>query len=145
MQRKADAGVTREGGCNSNNRKHQDMAATQFKDWPGMASALLPAIRNLHKAQPEVMKSFREMGAAALGEGVLDAKTKELLAVAISVAIRCDPCVTYHVEGARKHGATREEIAETMGLAVYMGAGPSAMYAAQALEAFDQHSEAAPG
>jgi AhpD family alkylhydroperoxidase len=118
--------------------------ATQFKDWPGMAASLLPAIKNLHKGQPDVMKAFREMGVAAHGAGALDAKTKELLAVAISVAVRCDPCVTYHIEGARKHGATREEIAETLGLAVYMGAGPSAMYAAQALEAYDQHCENAP-
>lgn len=117
--------------------------ATEFKDWPGMAADLLPAIKNLHKGQPEVMKAFREMGAAAHAGGALDAKTKELLAVAISVAVRCDPCVTYHVRGAQEHGATREEIAETMGLAVYMGAGPSAMYAAQALEAYDQYAEKA--
>ena len=66
-----------------------------------------------------------------------------MLAVAISVAVRCDPCITYHVEGARKHGATREEICETLGLAIYMGAGPSAMYAAQALEAYDQYTDQA--
>lgn len=119
--------------------------ATGFKDWPSMAENLIPAIRELHKGTPGVMKSFREMGAAAHEGGALDAKTKELLAVAISVAVRCDPCIAYHVEGARKHGATREEIAETMGLAVYMGAGPSAMYAAQALEAYDQFTEKAAG
>lgn len=121
------------------------MSHTEFKDWPGMAANLLPAIRELHKGSPGVMKAFREMGAAAHAGGALDAKTKELLAVAISVAVRCDPCVTYHVEGARKHGASREEIAETLGLAVYMGAGPSAMYAAQALEAYDQYVDKAAG
>lgn len=119
------------------------MAHTEFKDWPAMAANLLPAIKELHKGAPGVMKAFREMGAAAHASGALDPKTKELLAVAISVAVRCDPCVTFHVEGARKHGATREEIAETLGLAVYMGAGPSAMYAAQALEAYDQYSDQA--
>lgn len=121
------------------------MANSNFKNWPEMATNLAPAVRELHKSAPAVMKAFREMGAAAHGEGALDAKTKELLAVAIAVALRCDPCITYHVEGARKHGASREEIAETMGLAVYMGAGPSAMYAAQALEAFDQYSDKAAG
>ena len=121
------------------------MAHTEFKDWPGIAADLLPAIRELHKASPDVMKAFREMGSAAHEGGALDAKTKELLAVAISVAMRCDPCITYHVEGARKKGATREEIAETMGLAIYMGAGPSAMYAAQALEAYDQYVDKAAG
>ena len=58
------------------------MPASHFKDWPGMATALLPAIKNLHKGQADVMKAFREMGAAAHGDGALDAKTKELLILA---------------------------------------------------------------
>jgi AhpD family alkylhydroperoxidase len=118
------------------------MAKSSFKDWPAMAKALNPAVGELHKSAPGAMKAFREMGAAALEAGALDSKTKELMAVAISVAVRCDPCVTYHVAAARKLGATRQEISETVALAVYMGAGPSAMYAAQALEAFDQWDEA---
>ncbi len=118
------------------------MANSNFKDWPGMAKAMNPAVAELHKAAPGAMKAFREMSAATLQPGVLDTKTKELMAVAISVAVRCDPCVTYHVSAARRAGATREEIAETVGLAIYMGAGPSAMYAAQALEAYDQWVEA---
>jgi len=117
------------------------MSHTTFKNWPQMAENLVPAIKELHRGSPGVMKAFREMGAAAHEGGALDAKTKELLAVAISVAVRCDPCITYHVEGARKKGASRDEIAEAMGLAVYMGAGPSAMYAAQALEAYDQYAD----
>ena len=117
------------------------MAKSNFKDWPGMAKALNPAVGELNKSAPVAMKAFHELGASALAAGALDTKTKELMAVAISVAVRCDPCVTYHVAAARKQGATREEIAETVGLAVYMGAGPSAMYAAQALEAFDQWDE----
>ncbi len=119
------------------------MAKSNFKDWPGMAKSLNPAVGELHKTAPGAMKAFHDLGTAALEPGALDTKTKELMAVAISVAVRCDPCVTYHVAAAQKAGATREEIGETVGLAVYMGAGPSAMYAAQALEAFDQWSEKA--
>ncbi len=119
------------------------MANSNFKNWPEMAAKLTPAVKELHKTAPDVMKAFRDMSAAASTDGVLNAKTKELLAVAISVAVRCDPCITYHVEGARKHGASRAEIAETIGLAIYMGAGPSVMYAAQALEAFDQYVDKA--
>ncbi|MCB2064721.1 MAG: carboxymuconolactone decarboxylase family protein [Novosphingobium sp.] len=107
-----------------------------------MAKALNPAVGELHKSASGPMKAFHDMGAAALEAGALDTKTKELMAVAISVAVRCDPCVTYHVAAARKQGASREEIAETVGLAIYMEAGPSAMYAAQALEAYDQWDEA---
>ncbi|NCU11246.1 MAG: carboxymuconolactone decarboxylase family protein, partial [Sphingomonadaceae bacterium] len=69
--------------------------------------------------------------------------TKELLAMAIAVAIRCDGCIAFHAKAALQNGATREEIMETMGLAIYMGAGPSLMYAAQAVEAFDQFAELA--
>ena len=57
--------------------------------------------------------------------------------------IRCDGCVAFHSKAAVKHGATRDEVMETMGMALYMGAGPSLMYAAQAVEAFDQFSDQA--
>ena len=86
----------------------------------------------------EVMKAFGGMARAALEAKALDTKTKELIALAIGVAIRCDSCVAFHAEAAVKQGATREEVMETMGMAIYMGAGPSVMYAAQAVEAFDQ-------
>ena len=60
--------------------------------------------------------------------------------MAIAVAIRCDDCIAFHAESAAKQGATREEVMETMGMAIYMGAGPSVMYAAHAVEAFGQFS-----
>lgn len=84
------------------------------------------------------MKNFSAMAAAATDSGALDTKTKELLAIAISVAIRCDGCIAFHTKAALQNGATRDEIMETIGLAIYMGAGPSLIYAAQAVEAFDQ-------
>ena len=121
------------------------MGKSNFKDWPGMARAMNPAVGELHKSAPGAMKAFREMSASVLEAGALDTKTKELMAVAISVAVRCDPCVTYHVSAAVRAGATREEISETVALAIYMGAGPSAMYAAQALEAYDQWCDAHAG
>jgi AhpD family alkylhydroperoxidase len=118
---------------------------TTFKDWPAMAKGLNPAIGELRKSAPEAMAAFAEMGKAALAPGALDARTKELLAMAVSVAVRCDPCITYHASAAQRQGASREEVAEAMSLALYMGAGPSAMYAAQALEAFDQYADKAAG
>lgn len=108
------------------------------KDWPQMARELSGAIKEVRLGTPDVMKSFSAMAGAATAEGALDAKTKELIAMAIAVAIRCDGCVAFHAQAAVKHGASREEVMETMGLAIYMGAGPSLMYAAQAVEAFDQ-------
>ena len=108
------------------------------KDWPEMAAQLSGAIKQVRLGSPEVTKAFSAMAKAATEAGVLDSKTKELIALAISVAIRCDGCVAFHSEAAVRQGATREELMETMGMALYMGAGPSLMYAAQAVEAYDQ-------
>lgn len=109
-----------------------------FKDWRDMATQLSGDIRALRSGAPDVMKGFSALAQAALKSDALDTKTKELIALAIAVATRCDGCVAFHAEAAMKQGATRAEVLETMGMAIYMGAGPSVMYAAQALEAFDQ-------
>jgi len=77
------------------------------------------------------------MARAASGAEALHAKTKELIALAISVAVRCDPCIAFHAQAAVKQGATRGEVMEAMGMAIYMGAGPSVMYASKAVEAYD--------
>lgn len=108
------------------------------EDWMALIGNMNGAVRDLRQAAPEVMKTFSAMAAAAHGGDALDAKTKELVALAISVAVRCAPCIAYHAEGAVKSGASRAAVAETLAMAVYMGAGPSVMYAAQALEAVDQ-------
>jgi len=108
------------------------------KNWPEMAGELSRAIKEVRLGAPETMKAFSAMAQAATAAGALDTKTKELMALAIAVAIRCDGCIAFHAQAALKHGATRDEVMETMGLALYMGAGPSLMYAAQAVEAFDQ-------
>ncbi len=111
------------------------------KDWPETATELSAAIRELRAGAPDVMKSFSALARAALEAKALDPKTKELMALAIAVAIRCDGCIAFHAEAAVKRGATRDEVLETMGMAVYMGAGPSVMYAAQALDAYDQFQD----
>ncbi|MGA7676715.1 MAG: carboxymuconolactone decarboxylase family protein [Rhizomicrobium sp.] len=110
-----------------------------YKDWPGLATNLTVAVKELRVGAPDTMKAFGALAAAATQAKALDTKTKELIALGIAVAVRCDPCIAFHAESARKHGATRDEVLETMGMAVYMGAGPSVMYAAQAVEAYDQY------
>jgi AhpD family alkylhydroperoxidase len=108
------------------------------EDWSALIGGMNGAVRDLRKASPDVMKAFGDMARAAHGGDSLDGRTRELIALGISVAVRCDPCIAYHAEGALKQGATRAEIAEALAMAVYMGAGPSVMYAAKALEAVDQ-------
>ncbi len=92
---------------------------------------------------PETLQAFHALGKAASAEGALDKKTKELIAVALSVAARCDPCVGFHLQALVKLGATRAELADVLAMAVYMGGGPSLMYAAKASAAFDEFSAAA--
>jgi len=89
---------------------------------------------------PDTLRGFSAMAQAAGKDGVLDKKTKELIALALSVGARCDPCVGYHAQALVKFGATREEVAEALGMAVYMGGGPSLMYAAKASAAFEEFS-----
>jgi AhpD family alkylhydroperoxidase len=95
-------------------------------------------LATLKSSTPDVMKSFGDLGRAATANGVLDKKTKELIALALSVAARCDPCIAFHMQTLVKLGATRQEIDETLGVSTYMGGGPSLMYAASAIAAFDE-------
>lgn len=110
-------------------------------DWKSLIETMDQGVRELRGVNPEVMKTFGALAKSAHGGTALDPKTKELIALAIGVAIRCQPCIAYHARDAARAGANRAEIAETLGMAIYMGAGPSAMYAAEALEAFDQTKE----
>lgn len=109
-----------------------------FKDWPKIAKDLSLAMREVRAGVPEVAKAFSEMAKSATASGALDPKTKELIATAIAVAVRCDGCIAFHVKAAVDNGATREEVMETVGMSIYMGGGPSFIYGAQALEAYDQ-------
>lgn len=107
-------------------------------DWQDYMKQLSPQLRELRLGTPDVMKNFSGMAQAALKTNALDTKTKELIALAIGVATRCDDCIAFHTKAAFEQGASREEVMETLGLAIYMGAGPSVMYASHAVEAFDQ-------
>ncbi len=108
-----------------------------------LTQAVSTELTSLRTSTPEVMKAFGDLGRAATAEGALDKKTKELIALALSVAVRCDPCIGFHTQTLVKLGATRQEVDETLGVAVYMGGGPSLMYAASAIKAFDEFATTA--
>lgn len=93
------------------------------------------------KASTETMSAFIALHQAALKEGALSVKYKELMATAIGIAARCDGCIASHVAGALRAGATRQELVETIDVAVLMGGGPSVIYGAQALAAVDELSQ----
>ena len=92
----------------------------------------------LAREAPGPMSGFARLHASAVTDGALPPKVKELMALAIAIAIHCDGCIAYHVHDALYAGATREEIVETIGVAVMMGGGPAAVYGAEALEAATQ-------
>ena len=92
----------------------------------------------LRKEVPNVSQSFSDLSTNALVDGALDKKQKELIALAIAVTQRCDPCIGFHMRTLVKLGTTRQEVAETLGMCVYMGGGPAMMYAADAIAAFDE-------
>ena len=92
----------------------------------------------LRKAVPDPASGFVQLAKAATAKGALDPKTKELMALAIGVAARCDGCIAFHAKAALRHGASREEVAETIAMCVYMGGDPSMIYGAKALAAYDE-------
>ena len=112
-----------------------------IKDWPETAKYLSGELKAVRGGTPEVMKAFSAMAQAALAPKALDTKTKELIALAIGVATRCDDCIAFHAKAAVDQGATADEVFETLGMAIYMGAGPSVMYAAHALDAYKKFDE----
>ncbi len=116
------------------------MAATDWNEFTDQTNARMGALR---KALPAVAKEFGGLAREAIAPGALDSKTKELIALAIGITARCDGCLAFHVKAALKYGATREEIVDAIGVAIYMGGGPSMIYGAEALSAFDALSAGA--
>jgi AhpD family alkylhydroperoxidase len=113
------------------------------KDWKALTTELSRAMAATRSGIPAVTTAFAGLAQAATVQGALDTKTKELVALAISIALRCDGCIGFHTKAAARLGATREEVLEIIGMAIYMGGGPSFIFGAEALEAYDQL--AAPG
>ncbi len=109
-----------------------------MENWLENYKQLSGKLRSLRGDASEIMAAFSKMTQAALAKKSLDAKSKELIALGISVAVRCDDCITFHVKAALDNGATKDEIVEVLGMAIYMGAGPSVMFASHALDAFSQ-------
>ena len=111
-------------------------------DWPDFLADTNRQLALFRAAQPDAAAGFAQLAKAATAKGALDPKAKELIALAIGIAAHCDGCIGFHVKAARRHGATREEVAETVAMCLYMGGGPSLMYGAKALDAFDQMAAA---
>lgn len=100
--------------------------------------------RALRQEIPEVYKAFNELSNAALTEGALSTKVKELMAMAIGVVHGCDGCIASHARGAAKAGANAQEAAEAIGVAIMMHGGPATIYGARAYTAFTEFAADSP-
>jgi AhpD family alkylhydroperoxidase len=108
------------------------------KQYKEITTDISTYMAKLRQEIPGVMNGFSAMAQAATQDGALDKKEKELIALALGVAARCDGCIGFHVQTLVKLQVTRQELLEVLGMAIYMGGGPSLMYAADALRAFEQ-------
>ena len=96
------------------------------------------ALGVMRKDLPETMQGFSALSKAALAPGALSALDKELIAMAIGVASRCDACIGFHVKALIRLGVTRAQFMEALGVCTYMGGGPTLMYAAEAVRAYEE-------
>lgn len=111
-----------------------------YKEIIGDISAYTAELRKLI---PDTMAGFGAMAKGATTTKVLDEKTKELIALSLGVAARCDGCLGFHAKALVRLGTSREEVGEALAMAIYMGGGPSLMYAADALRAYDEFAATA--
>jgi AhpD family alkylhydroperoxidase len=116
----------------------------QPMSYPRQLETIQTYMGRLAEGQPAAMKGFGELHEAAAGAGALDARTKELIALAIAVNARCDGCIAFHTNAALGAGATRAEIMDALGVAVLMGGGPSVIYATHVVEALEQFAAVGP-
>jgi AhpD family alkylhydroperoxidase len=98
----------------------------------------------LSKELRSTISAFAQLNGAATAEGALSTKVKQLIALGIAITVRCDGCIAYHVHDAIRAGASRQEIVETIGVAILMGGGPARIYACEAFEALEQFEAAEP-
>ncbi len=112
------------------------------KRYPEYSEHLRGLVAKLAKELPGPMAGFGQLHKQAVADGVLSTKVKELIALAIGINVRCDGCISFHVRDSLRAGVSRQEIVETIGVAIFMGGGPSLMYGCEALEALEQFEAA---
>ncbi|WP_433860408.1 carboxymuconolactone decarboxylase family protein [Pseudomonas thivervalensis] len=109
-----------------------------MQDWKQTRKDINARLVQLNGLSPETMKGMDSLGAAGAKTHYLDAKTRELISLAVAVTTRCDGCIAFHAAEAKKVGVTNEEVAEALGVAINMNAGAALVYSAHVLDAFDK-------
>ena len=111
------------------------------RDHVGLMQDVNEALGPFRKTNKELMTGFGTLAKAAMADGSVSAKHKELIALSLGISQHCSACIGFHMKALIGLGVTREEIEETLAVCVYMGGGPSLMYSAEALRTFDELSQ----
>jgi AhpD family alkylhydroperoxidase len=110
-------------------------------DWNAYRGQVAAGVSEMSKLSPDTVKGYVQLSGAGAKTGGFDDKVRELIALAVAIALRCDGCITTHVAAAKKAGATPEELAEVLGVAVAVNAGAALVYTTRTLDAFAATSE----
>ena len=113
-------------------------------DWNTYRQQIIAGVGGFGKLNPDIVKGYTTLSHAGQKVSRLDEKTRELIALAVAITLRCDGCITVHTAAAQQRGATKEEIAEVLGVAVSVNAGAAVVYSTRALDAFDAAAEIKP-
>ncbi|WP_042698185.1 carboxymuconolactone decarboxylase family protein [Azospirillum sp. B506] len=108
-------------------------------NWNEYRQQVLTGVGEIAKLSPDTVRGYGSLGAAGQKKDLLGAKVRELISLAVAVSIRCDGCIAVHTEAAIKQGATREEIAEALGVAVALNAGAALVYSTRVMDAYTAH------
>jgi AhpD family alkylhydroperoxidase len=111
-------------------------------DWNDYRKQLAAGVKEIGQLSPETIKGYMALSAAGQKTDLLGAKVRELIALAVAVSLRCDGCITVHTEAAIKQGASREEIAEALGVATTVNAAATLVYSARVMDAFKEYPNA---
>ena len=110
-------------------------------DWEHYRKQVVSGVSSLSKLSPDTVKGYANLSNAGKTTHQLDPKVRELIAIAVAISLRCDGCIAVHIDAARKLGATKEEIAEALGVAISVNAGAALVYSTRAMDAFDSIAE----
>lgn len=106
-------------------------------NWNEYKKELQSGIGEIAQLSPDIVRGYQVLAGAGQKTGHLDAKTRELISLAVAVTTRCDGCITFHTDAAIKNGATKEEITEALGVAIDLNAGAALVYSARVMDAYD--------
>ena len=110
-------------------------------NWTEYKQQIAAGVGQIGKTSPDLVRGYRVLSDAGQKTNRLDAKTRELIALAVAVTRQCDGCITVHTDAAVQHGATREEIVEALGVAIAVNAGAALVYSTRVMDAFDAKTE----